>query len=194
MKKIIQKLKMFRLHNLLDNFLKCLFSPLLSFVLTTRMLKVKYLSDPDHLLTPVNGEGRKEKAIAENFFPTNFSDFDIPRSTKFGLYGYVIVTSPSGHSILQPQIWAEVKQLQDIIVNMKITHGDQQYQYKDICAKWNGECYTKSVLSFADTFAVLSKGVFRDSVATYFTGSTCQHVSVGSHSLTNLWTRWTYVR
>ena len=79
-----------------------------------------------------------------------------------------MVTSTSGHSILQPQIWAEVKQLQDIIVNMKITHGDQQYQYKDICAKWNGECYTNSLLSFADTFAVLSKGVFRDSVATYY--------------------------
>ena len=178
-------MKMFRVHSLLDNFLKSLFRQLgkkiarypvvfliiplgLSSILSTGMLKVKYLSDPDHLLTPVNGEGRKEKALAEKFFPTNFSDFDFPRSTKFGLYGYVMVTSKNGHSILQPQIWAEVKQLQDIIVNMKIEHEKTEYQYKDICAKWDGDCYTNSLLSFADTFAVLSQGVFRDSVTTYY--------------------------
>ena len=181
----MEKMKMFRLHNLLDNFLKETFRKLgkkiarypvafliiplgLSCLLSTGMLQVEYLSDPDHLLTPVNGEGRKEKSIAETFFPTNFSDFDFPRSTKFGLYGYVMVTSRNGHSILQPQIWSEVKQLQDIIVNMKINHNNSQYQYEDICAKWNGECYTNSLLSVADTFSVLSQGVFSDSVETYY--------------------------
>ena len=165
---------MFRLHNLLDNFLKMSFRRLgkkiarypvlfliipmgLSCLLSTGMLQVEYLSDPDHLLTPVNGEGRKEKSIAEKYFPTNFSDFDFPRSTKFGLYGYVMVTSRNGQSILQPQIWSEVKQLQDMIVNMKIDHNNSQYQYKDICAKWNGECYTNNLLSLADTFSNISK-------------------------------------
>ena len=176
---------MFRLHNVLDNYLKETFRnlgrlvgryplifliiPMVIFcVLATGMFQVEYLSDPDHLLTPVNGEGRKEKAIAEKYFPTNFSDFDAPRSTKFGLYGYVMVTAKSGNSILQPQIWSEVKSLQDIIVNMKIEHEGRDYQYADICAKWNGQCYTNSLLTFADTFAVLSKGVFKDSVENYY--------------------------
>ena len=48
--------------------------------------------------------------------------------------------------------------VKDMIVNMRIEHEGVEYQYKDICAKWNGECYTNSLLSFADTFAVLSKG------------------------------------
>jgi len=146
-----------------------LLAPLIiSCVLSTGMLWVEYSSDPDHLLTPINGEGRKEKAIAETFFPTNFSDFDAPRSTKFGLYGYVMVTAKNGNSILQPQIWSEVRRLQNIIVNITVEHEGVEYKYEELCAKWGGECYTNSLLSFADTFAVLSKGVFRDSVENYY--------------------------
>jgi len=140
----------------------------LSCVLSSGMLRVEYSSDPDHLLTPINGEGRREKAIAEKFFPTNFSDFDAPRSTKFGLYGYVMVTAKNGNSILQPQIWSEVRRLQNIIVDITVEHEGVEYKYQDLCAKWGGECYTNSLLSFADTFAVLSRGVFRESVENYY--------------------------
>ena len=69
------------------------------------------MSDADYLLTPVNGEGRKEKALAETFFPTNFSDFDAPRSTKFGLYGYVMVTARNDNSILQPEVLLNYKNI-----------------------------------------------------------------------------------
>ena len=141
---------------------------LLAALLATGMLGVQYTSDPDELLTPVNGEGRQEKAIAEKFFPTNFSDFDAPRSTKFGLYGYVMVTARDGKSILQPEIWSEVRRLQNIIVDITVEHAGKQYHYADLCAKWAGQCYTNQLLSFADTFAVLSKGVFRDSVENYY--------------------------
>ena len=65
-------------------------------------------------------------------------------------------------------MWAEVKRLQDIIVGLRVEHGGREYGYQDICAKWNGQCYTNSLLSFADTFAVLSKGVFKDSVENYY--------------------------
>ena len=132
------------------------------------MFQVEYISDADYLLTPINGEGRREGALAEKYFPTNFSDFDAPRSTKYGLYGYVMVLAKDGRSILQPQIWSEVKQLQDLIVHMTVEHEGVEYQYSDLCAKWNGECYTNSLLQFADTFAVLSKGVFKDPVENYY--------------------------
>lgn len=101
------------------------------------------------------------------FFPF-FSDFDATRSTKFGLYGYVMVTARDGNSVLEPEVWAEVKSLQDVIVNLRVSHEGREYQYEDICAKWNGQCYTNSLLSFADTFAVLSKGVFKDPVERYY--------------------------
>ena len=179
------KMRMFRKLGLLDNHLKEIFRTLGKFVgghpliflvlpliasclLSTGMFQVEYISDADYLLTPINGEGRREGALAEKYFPTNFSDFDAPRSTKYGLYGYVMVLAKDGRSILQPQIWSEVKQLQDLIVHMTVEHEGVEYQYSDLCAKWNGECYTNSLLQFADTFAVLSKGVFKDPVENYY--------------------------
>ena len=134
----------------------------LSAVLSTGMLRVEYSSDPDHLMTPVNGEGRTEKALAEKYFPTNFSDFDATRSTKFGLYGYVMVTGQDGRSILHPEVWTEVRSIQNRILEMKVEFEGEEYGYTDICAKWDGDCYTNSLLSVADTFAILSKGAFRE--------------------------------
>ena len=142
---------------------------ILSVLCGSGMLGVEYNTDQDYLMTPTNGDGNKEKAIAESFFPTNFSDFDAPRSFNFGLYGYVMVTTKDGRSsILQPQIWDEVRKLEDLIVAISVEHEGKKYTYKDICAKWSGKCYTNSLLSFADTFAVFSEGVFRDSVENYY--------------------------
>jgi len=79
-----------------------------------------------------------------------------------------MVTAKNGNSILQPQIWSEIRKLQNIIVDITVEHEGVEYKYEDLCAKWGGECYTNSLLSFADTFAVLSKGVFRESVENYY--------------------------
>jgi len=164
---VAEKIKMLRVHHILDTFLKDIFRSLGRFIgrhpivfliipliasclLSTGMFQVTYISDADYLLTPTNGMGRKERALAEKYFPTNFSDFDATRSTKFGLYGYVMVTAKDGNSVLDPGVWSEVKSLQDVIVNLRVSHEGQEYQYEDICAKWNGQCYTNSLLSSID--------------------------------------------
>ena len=54
------------------------------------------MSDAGCLLTAVIGEGRMEKAQAETFSPTNFSEF--------GPYGYVMVTVRNDNSILEPEV------------------------------------------------------------------------------------------
>ena len=135
---------------------------LVSLVLSCGMFWVEYSSDPDHLVTPINGPGRREKALAEKFFPTNFSNFDATRSTKLGLYGYVMVTGRGGKSILDPEVWPEVRLIQEQILDMTVEYEGREYGYTDICARWKGECYTNSLLSVADTFTVLSNGVFRN--------------------------------
>ena len=140
---------------------------LIAAVLGTGITFVEYSSDPDHLLTPLNGEGRAEKAMAEKYFPTNFSNFDATRSLRYGLYGYVMVTGNEGRSILNPDVWAEVRMIQNTILEMRVEHEGAEYRYTDLCVKWNGECYTNSLLSVADTFAVLSRGAFRDNVLGY---------------------------
>merc|ERR1740123_603763 len=85
-----EKLKMLRVHHILDTFLKDIFRKLGRFIgrhpilflivpliasclLSTGMFQVSYISDADYLLTPTNGMGRKERALAEKYFPTNFS-------------------------------------------------------------------------------------------------------------------------
>lgn len=132
-------------------------------VLSVGLLRIQYSSDPDHLLTPDNGEGRREKAIAEKYFPTNFSRFDATRSIKFGLYGYVMVTGLNGKdTVLNPEEWAEVRAIQDQILNIEVEDSNGVvYKYEDICARWQGKCYTNSLLSVADTFAVINQGIFR---------------------------------
>jgi predicted RND superfamily exporter protein len=140
-----------------------------SFFASTGMLGVRYNTDQDYLMTPTNGDSKREKAIAETYFSTNFSDFDAPRSFEFGLFGYVMVTAKDGRSsILQPQIWGEVRRLQDAIVAISVQQDGRNYTYADLCTKWAGRCYTNSLLSFADTFAVFSEGVFRNSVEDYY--------------------------
>jgi hypothetical protein len=172
--------------NFIDNHLKSLFRrfgvfvaghkfwflilPLLvSLGLSTGLLLIQYSSDPDQLLTPVNGEGRREKAIAEKYFPTNYSRFDATRSIKFGHYGYVMVTGKDGESVLNPSEWNEVRAIQEQILNIEMVWSDGAvYRYEDICAKWEGRCYTNSLLSVADTFAVINKGVFRQAIQFFF--------------------------
>ena len=87
--------------------------------LSVGLLQIEYSSDPDHLLTPVNGQGRRERAVAEKFFPTNYSKFDATRSIRFGLYGYVMVTGKYQESILNPQEWEEVRQIQEKILSIQ---------------------------------------------------------------------------
>ena len=60
------------------------------------IVQVENVSDAGCLLTPVIGEGRMEKAQAETFSPTNFSEF--------GPYGYVMVTVRNDNSILEPEV------------------------------------------------------------------------------------------
>ena len=60
------------------------------------IVQVENVSDAGCLLTPVIGEGRMEKALAETFSLSNFSEF--------GPYGYVMVTMRNDNSILEPEV------------------------------------------------------------------------------------------
>jgi len=126
--------------------------------MSSGFLNVEYISDPDYLVTPTNAQGWKEKALAEEYFATNFSDFDVSRSTRYGMYGYVMVTAKDGKSVLEPQTWSEVRQLHDKIMEISIEKDGKVFTYEEICTKFAGKCYTNSYLKYADTFEVLSKG------------------------------------
>lgn len=52
-----------------------------------RIQQLKYQMDPEYLFSPVNGEGKAERAIVESFFKTNYTHrFDAGRITRPGKY------------------------------------------------------------------------------------------------------------
>lgn len=58
---------------------------LLAMFFVTGYQRIKYNIDPEYLFSPVNGEGKIERAVAESFFPVNYSSrFNVARITRAG--------------------------------------------------------------------------------------------------------------
>lgn len=50
-----------------------------------RIQQLKYQMDPEYLFSPVNGEGKAERAIVESYFKTNYThNFEATRITRPG--------------------------------------------------------------------------------------------------------------
>ncbi|XP_068897775.1 patched domain-containing protein 4 isoform X4 [Tenebrio molitor] len=105
--------------------------------------------DPEYLFSPINGEGKMERAIVENFFKVNYtSKFNVARITRAGRFGRVIVTSKDGNkNLLRTVVWKELRLLDGIIQNMTVYHDYEYFTYKDICAKWMSECFQNDILN-----------------------------------------------
>ena len=57
--------------------------------------------------------------------------------------------------MLEPEAWSEVRLIHEAVLSLRVKMNGTTYTYRDICARWRGECYTNSILSFADIFAFL---------------------------------------
>lgn len=58
---------------------------LLSFLCITGYQKIQYNIDPEYLFSPVDGPGKYERAVAEEFFPVNYTNrFNVARITRAG--------------------------------------------------------------------------------------------------------------
>ena len=63
--------------------------------------------------------------------------------------------------MLEPEAWSEVRLIHEAVLSLRVEMNGTTYTYRDICAGWRGECYTNSILSFADIFAFLREGIDR---------------------------------
>ena len=66
-----------------------------------------------------------------------------------------------GGSVLEPEAWSEVRLIHEAVMGLEVEVKGSRYTYRDICARWHGECYTNSMLAFADIFALLREGMDR---------------------------------
>lgn len=65
-----------------------------------------------------------------------------------GRFGRVIIVSKDGdENLLRTSVWSELRKLDDIIQNTTVDYDGETFSYKDICAKWENECYTNDILN-----------------------------------------------
>ena len=62
---------------------------------------------------------------------------------------------------MEPEAWAEVRLIHETVLRLEVEVNGTSLTYRDICARWRGECYTNSILAFADMFAFLREGIDR---------------------------------
>ncbi|KAF7270000.1 hypothetical protein GWI33_016989 [Rhynchophorus ferrugineus] len=105
--------------------------------------------DPEYLFSPVNGEGKIERAIVEKYFKVNYtSRFNVARIIRAGRFGRVIITSKDGNkNMLRVDVWREMRMLDEMIQNMTVNYDDEVFTYSDICAKWLSECFQNDILN-----------------------------------------------
>ncbi|XP_048522309.1 patched domain-containing protein 3 [Dendroctonus ponderosae] len=105
--------------------------------------------DPEYLFSPLNGEGKQERSIVEQYFKVNYtSRFNVARITRAGRFGRVIITSKDGiKNMLRTDVWKEMRQLDDLIQNMTVHFQEEQFNYSNICAKWMDECFQNDILN-----------------------------------------------
>lgn len=140
-----------------------------------RFQRIKYEKDPEYLFSPINGEGKAERAIVEKYFKVNYSsEFDASRITRAGesllstfsesiknqfydfvegRFGRVIAISKDGdENMLRQEVFEELRYLDALIQNATVEEDGEYYSYNDVCAKWKDECFRNDILSFTGNF------------------------------------------
>ncbi|CAH0556056.1 unnamed protein product [Brassicogethes aeneus] len=122
---------------------------LLTLLGLTGYQKIHNNIDPEYLFSPINGEGKYERAVVEEFFKVNYTEkFNVARITRAGRFGRVILTAKDGDkNMLRKEVWQEMRLLDNLIQNMTVFHDDEYYTYKEICAKWMTECFQNDILN-----------------------------------------------
>jgi patched domain-containing protein len=74
--------------------------------------------------------------------------FGVQFLAKIGRFGRVIITSKDeGNNLLKTSVWKELRQLDDIIQNTTVEYDGETFSYHEICAMWEGECFTNDILN-----------------------------------------------
>lgn len=65
-----------------------------------------------------------------------------------GRFGRVIVTTKDGdRNLIRREVFEELRILDGMIQNATISYDDQTFTYKDVCAKWLGDCFENDILN-----------------------------------------------
>ncbi|XP_058456298.1 patched domain-containing protein 3 [Malaya genurostris] len=122
---------------------------LLTLLCITGYQQIRYEIDPEYLFSPIRGEGKTERAIVENFFKVNYTHrFNVGRITRPGRFGRVIITSKDENkNLLRRAVWEELRVLDGIIQNATAHYDGDSFSYRELCARWENECFLNDILN-----------------------------------------------
>lgn len=73
---------------------------------------------------------------------------DDSSSRSTGRFGRVIIIAKDeDENLLRTAVWKELRLLDDIIQNTTVEYDGEVFSYKEICARWEGECFTNDILN-----------------------------------------------
>lgn len=65
-----------------------------------------------------------------------------------GRFGRVIITAKDGErNLIRREVFKELRMLDDMIQNATVTYDDDIFTYRDVCAKWENECFQNDILN-----------------------------------------------
>ncbi|KAL7301622.1 hypothetical protein TKK_0005631 [Trichogramma kaykai] len=121
---------------------------------------IHYEIDPEYLFSPINGPGKHERAIVEQFFRMNYTKyFNLGRITRPGRFGHVIVISKDDNqNMLRKEIWEELRLLDTYIKNFTVNYENESFNFSRICARWLDYCYDNDILNLEELLDDFEQG------------------------------------
>lgn len=62
----------------------------------------------------------------------------------------IITTKDGDPNLLRSEVFKELRQIDDMIMNATASYDGESFTYRDICAKSDGECFQNTILNLGD--------------------------------------------
>lgn len=95
-------------------------------------LQDRIANDIEEQFTPVDGQAKEERRYIQETFPGNESMFSRLRLSSGGNYATLVATSEG--DVLTTKVLQDIVELDAEVRSMVVHHGNQSFEYKDICA------------------------------------------------------------
>ena len=135
--------------------------------------RIQHVADPEFLFSPDSGEAKTERAILEQHFPTNFSQFDPTRASRAGRFARLLITAADGESLLRTKVWREIVFLDQIVHNISINWEDEEFTYHQLCARNKDEvCWGNEILEIGSYMDLIERQELNLTIPIWFSPDT----------------------
>ena len=83
-----------------------------------------------------NGEAKTARAILDQHFPTNYSQFDPTRSSQPGRFGRLLIPAADGGSLLRTHVWNDIVAADEAVRNVSIQWEEETAGSRSNAGQW----------------------------------------------------------